>query len=75
VSIFGTVGPDNSLYTVSLDSQQAIQYNATAYLTFYEVMLYHADNLGPGQHQLTLTNLPETNGQTLNIDYALLTSR
>jgi hypothetical protein len=74
VSIFGTVGPDNSLYTVSLDSQQAIQYNATAYLTFYEVMLYHADNLGPGQHQLTLTNLPETNGQTLNIDYALLTS-
>ncbi|KAG1866695.1 hypothetical protein F4604DRAFT_1682768 [Suillus subluteus] len=49
-------------------------YNATAYLTFYEVMLYHADNLGAGQHQLTLVNLPETNGQTLNIDYALLTS-
>lgn len=74
VSIFGTVGPSNGLYTVSLDSQQATQYNATMYLTFYEVMLYHADNLGAGQHQLTLTNLPETNGQTLNIDYALLTS-
>ncbi|KAG2079074.1 hypothetical protein BDR04DRAFT_997386 [Suillus decipiens] len=75
VSVFGTVGPGNGLYTVSLDSQQAIQYNATTYLTFYEVMLYHADNLGPGQHQLTLINLPETDGQTLNIDYALLTSR
>lgn len=74
VSIFGTTGPSNGLYTVSLDSQQAAQYNATTYLTFYEVMLYHADNLGPGQHQLTITNLPETNGQTLNIDYALLTS-
>ncbi|KAG1773462.1 hypothetical protein EDD22DRAFT_857776 [Suillus occidentalis] len=76
VSIFGTVGPNNGLYTVSLDSQQATQYNATTYssLTFYEVMLYHADNLGSGQHQLTITNLPETNGQTLNIDYALLTS-
>lgn len=74
VSVFGTVGPGNGLYTVSLDSQQAIQYNATTYLTFYEVMLYHADNLGPGQHQLTLINLPETDGQTLNIDYALLTS-
>jgi len=74
VSIFGTVGPNNGLYTVSLDSQQATQYNATTYLTFYEVMLYHADNLGPGQHQLTLTNLPEIIGQTLNIDYAILTS-
>ncbi|KIK36739.1 hypothetical protein CY34DRAFT_811028 [Suillus luteus UH-Slu-Lm8-n1] len=76
VSIFGTVGPNNGLYTVSLDSQQATQYNATTYssLTFYEVMLYHADNLGSGQHQLTITNLPEANGQTLNIDYALLTS-
>ncbi|KAG2032465.1 hypothetical protein BDR03DRAFT_873930 [Suillus americanus] len=74
VSVFGTVGPGNGLYTVSLDSQQATQYNATAYLTFYEVVLYHADNLGAGQHQLTFVNLPETNGQTLNIDYALLTS-
>ncbi|KAG1861612.1 hypothetical protein DFJ58DRAFT_872394 [Suillus subalutaceus] len=74
VSIFGTVGPGSGLYSVSLDSQQATQYNATAYLTFYEVMLYHADNLGAGQHQLTLANLPETIGQTLNIDYALLTS-
>lgn len=74
VSIFGTVGPGNGLYTVSLDSQQPTQYNATAYLTFYEVMLYHADNLGSGQHKVTLVNLPETNGQTLNIDYALLTS-
>lgn len=38
-------------------------------------MLYHADNLGSGQHKVTLVNLPETNVQTLNIDYALLTSR
>ncbi|KAG1742918.1 hypothetical protein EDB19DRAFT_1907403 [Suillus lakei] len=74
VSIFGTVGPGNGLYTVSLDSGQVTQYNATTYLTFYEVMLYHADNLGSGQHQLTLINLPQTNGQTLDIDYALLTS-
>ncbi|KAG2132465.1 uncharacterized protein EDB93DRAFT_1176770 [Suillus bovinus] len=74
VSIFGTVGPGNGLYSATLDSQKTIQYNATTYLTFYEVMLYHADNLGPGQHQLTLVNLPETIGQTLNIDYALLTS-
>ncbi|KAG1735097.1 uncharacterized protein EDB91DRAFT_1056403 [Suillus paluster] len=72
--ILGTVGPGNGLYSVSLDSGQATQYNATAYDTFYEVVLYHADNLGPGQHQVTLTNLPEANEQTLNIDYALLTS-
>ncbi|KAG2361343.1 hypothetical protein BDR07DRAFT_1287489 [Suillus spraguei] len=75
VSVFGTVGPSNGLYSVSLDSQPAYQYNASTYLTFYEVMLYHADNLGPGQHQLTLMNLPDTNGQSLNIDYAQLISR
>ncbi|OJA07835.1 hypothetical protein AZE42_06353 [Rhizopogon vesiculosus] len=72
VSIFGSVGPNNGPYSVSLDSGQANTFNATAYLTFYEVMLYHADNLGPGQHQLTLTNLPDSNGQTLDIDYAVL---
>ncbi|KAG0701367.1 hypothetical protein DFH29DRAFT_990137 [Suillus ampliporus] len=58
VSIFGTVGPNNGPYSVSLDSGQATQYNATTYMTLYEVVLYHTDNLGPGQHQLTLTNLP-----------------
>ncbi|OAX44144.1 hypothetical protein K503DRAFT_730129 [Rhizopogon vinicolor AM-OR11-026] len=72
VSIFGSVGPNNGPYSVSLDSGQANTFNATTYLTFYEVMLYHADNLGPGQHQLTLTNLPDSNGQTLDIDYAVL---
>ncbi|KAG2150829.1 hypothetical protein DEU56DRAFT_908470 [Suillus clintonianus] len=66
--------PSNGFYSVSLDSGQATQYNATAYVPCYEVMLYHADNLGSGQHQLTLVNLPQTSGQTLNIDYAVLTS-
>ncbi|KAH7927505.1 hypothetical protein BV22DRAFT_1127314 [Leucogyrophana mollusca] len=49
--------------------------NYDAYVTFtFTVMLYHADNLGSGQHQVVLTNLPNVAGQYLNIDYATLTT-
>ena len=40
-------------------------------------MIYHADNLGPGSHQLVLTNLPDASEQIpqfLGIDYAQLWS-
>ncbi|KAG0703240.1 hypothetical protein DFH29DRAFT_874637 [Suillus ampliporus] len=68
--------PNNGLYSVSLDSGHATQYNVNIYGAFYEVVSYHADNLGSGRHQLTLTNLPGANEltQELDIDYALLTS-
>ncbi|KAG6380442.1 hypothetical protein JVT61DRAFT_8581 [Boletus reticuloceps] len=50
-----------------------VQYNAsTIYPTNYGLMIYHADNLGPGSHQLVLTNLPATSGQSICIDYAQL---
>ena len=45
---------------------------ANAYPTNYGVTIYHANNLGPGMHQLALTNLPNTNASYLTIDYAQL---
>ncbi|KAF8552501.1 hypothetical protein OG21DRAFT_1415960 [Imleria badia] len=73
VSLFGTSGPSNGPYSAQLDSGQTVQYNAsTIYPTNYGVMIYYADNLGPGSHKLVLTNLPATSGQSLSIDYAQL---
>ncbi|KAG9316489.1 hypothetical protein JVU11DRAFT_2528 [Chiua virens] len=73
ISLYGTSGPDNGPYSAQLDSGNAITYNASnVYPTNYAVMLYHADNLGSGSHQLVLTNLPASPAQSLSIDYAEL---
>ncbi|KAI9572036.1 hypothetical protein HD554DRAFT_2066467 [Boletus coccyginus] len=73
VSLYGTSGLSNGPYLAQLDGGQTIQYNASnAYPTNYGVMIYHADNLGSGTHQLLLTNLPGVTGQSLTIDYAQL---
>ncbi|KAG8213814.1 hypothetical protein J3R82DRAFT_10529 [Butyriboletus roseoflavus] len=56
-----------------MDSGQSVTYNASnAYPTNYGVVIYHADNLGSGSHQLVLTNLPGSSGQSLSVDYAQL---
>ena len=73
INLFGTSGPSNGPYSAQLDGGQTVQYNASSvYPTNYGTMVYHANNLGPGSHQLVLTNLPAANGQSLNIDYAQL---
>ena len=73
ISLFGTSGPSNGPYSAQLDGGQTVQYNASnAYPTNYGVIIYHADNLGAGSHQLILTNLPAASGQSLSIDYAQL---
>jgi hypothetical protein len=73
VTLFGTSGPSNGPYSVQLDGGPTVQYNASnAYPTNYGVTIYHADNLGPGTHQIVLTNLPDTSSQYVTIDYAQL---
>ncbi|KAL4068205.1 hypothetical protein J3A83DRAFT_4096765 [Scleroderma citrinum] len=74
VTLVGSMGPQNGPYSIKLDGGQASIYNATAYVSLYGVTLYYADNLGGGQHQLVITNLPATNGEALGIDYALVSS-
>jgi len=68
------MGPQHGPYSVKLDSGQASTYNANAFVPLYGVTLYYADNLGDGQHQLVITNLPATIEQELGIDYALVSS-
>ncbi|KAI5988703.1 hypothetical protein EDD15DRAFT_2520205 [Pisolithus albus] len=74
VTLFGAIGTSNGLYSVQLDGGNATQYNGTAFLPFYGVTLFHADNLGSGQHQVTLTNTASVTGQRLSIDYAIVST-
>ncbi|KAI6038833.1 hypothetical protein EDC04DRAFT_2689004 [Pisolithus marmoratus] len=74
VTLFGKIGTSNGSYTIQLDGGQANTYNALVNLPYYGVTLFHADNLGSGQHILTVTNTPNASGQGLGIDYALVSN-
>ncbi|KIM58538.1 hypothetical protein SCLCIDRAFT_128034 [Scleroderma citrinum Foug A] len=74
VTLAGSVGTQHGSYSVQLDGGQAVTYNGTAFLPFYGVTLFHADSLVPGNHELIITNLPNTDGSVLSIDYALVSS-
>ncbi|EIW85596.1 hypothetical protein CONPUDRAFT_49001 [Coniophora puteana RWD-64-598 SS2] len=70
ISLYGTIGSDTGQYSVQLDSQPAMNFSSNKAMRYTQMMLFHADNLGPGEHQLKLTNLPQSATQLLNIDYA-----
>ncbi|KAG6331382.1 hypothetical protein ID866_7705 [Astraeus odoratus] len=72
VTLFGATGPQNGQYSVQLDGGQVTTYNGTTFRSYYGVTLFHADNLGSGQHQMVITNLPTTSGEQLAIDYAMV---
>lgn len=72
VKIYGSVGPHNAPYQVELDGGSPVSYNATKQTAYEQVLLYYADNLGPGQHNVQMTNTPSLSGQSLNINYALI---
>ncbi|KAF4590614.1 hypothetical protein EYR40_009209 [Pleurotus pulmonarius] len=74
ISIYGTVGPRNAPYMVQLDDKSLLFYNATR--TFYtpQTLLFFADNLGSGNHTLTLSSVQGLSpGMVLEIDYAEVT--
>lgn len=72
VQIFGTVGPQVSPYSVQLDNGSTTTYNATKYAGYEQVLIYYADNLGSGSHNVKITNAPALSGESLNINYALV---
>lgn len=49
-------------YSVSLDSGSISNYNARHDDVNSEVVVFYADNLGPGTHQVTFINNPSNEG-------------
>lgn len=70
VSLYGTIGPQNSDYTARLDDWPAKTVFANRLTWAPQVLLFHADNLGPGNHTLTIIN--QDDDKLLDIDYALV---
>ncbi|THU91550.1 hypothetical protein K435DRAFT_673826, partial [Dendrothele bispora CBS 962.96] len=57
ITLFGSIGPtQSSSYSVSLDGGPAIWFNASMSWWSCDEVLYHASNLGQGQHRLVVTN-------------------
>jgi len=61
--------PQNSQYQVILDDKNVGTFDANRQLFRTQVVLYHADNLGPGNHTLTFINAGQS-ASLLEIDYA-----
>ncbi|KAL1720434.1 hypothetical protein EV715DRAFT_289397 [Schizophyllum commune] len=71
IDLFGGVGPQRGPYTVQLDGGEEQTFNATNDNVGVQIMLYHADNLGGGEHSLRVANAPANTGDGLVVDYAV----
>jgi hypothetical protein len=74
ITVYGSVGPQNSAYTAQMDQGSPVSFNASRSAFFDQQVIYYADNLGPGNHVLQLTNEPTSNGGGLAINFAVVTS-
>ncbi|KAJ7120175.1 hypothetical protein C8R44DRAFT_541939, partial [Mycena epipterygia] len=70
VAIFGAVGPSLGPYDIKIDGQSMGTFNATKQNYAAQIQLYHADDLGAGNHTLEIVNQPTSTGQGLAIDFA-----
>ncbi|KAJ7468225.1 hypothetical protein B0H11DRAFT_2305774 [Mycena galericulata] len=72
VSVYGAVGPTLGPYSIKMDGQSMGTFNATRQNYGAQIPLWHADNLGAGDHTLELINQPTSTGQGLAVDFALV---
>ena len=71
MEIYGTVGPDEGVYTVQVDDGNSVTLNGTKSQPISSTLLYQDNSLIPGKHTVKISNSPFT-GQTLRIDYAVI---
>lgn len=73
--MYGETSQLMGMYSVSLDSSSLVVHTARHDEVTKEVMIFYADNLGPGQHQLEFINNPSgsTIASTLVIEKAVIT--
>ncbi|KAJ7594582.1 hypothetical protein C8J56DRAFT_441919 [Mycena floridula] len=70
ISLYGPVGPKSSGFSVQVDGGPVSDFTANKANFVPQVMLYHADNLGPGSHKLRVLYTPQNTGDVLAIDFA-----
>ncbi|PFH53739.1 hypothetical protein AMATHDRAFT_54218 [Amanita thiersii Skay4041] len=67
ISLYGQVTPNGAPYTIELDNNPPTNYNASR-VESYQMLLYHANNLGGGNHTLTFRCTP-SGSQLCALDY------
>jgi len=66
VGLYGSVSQNQASYTINVDGTQSF-YNSSVSTIHDQTLLYFASNLGPGPHQVTMTN--GATGQYLDLDF------
>ncbi|KAF9462288.1 hypothetical protein BDZ94DRAFT_1298624 [Collybia nuda] len=69
VSLYGPVGSNGSSYTAQLDNGNTKAFSSQMEFFTPQTLLYHADSLGPGTHNLTIT-YKGPGEKSFAIDYA-----
>ena len=72
VSLYGAIGPSAGPYLVSIDGKPALRYNASKPTYRTQIPLFEANNLGLGKHSVKLMNAPDSFGNSLSLDYAVV---
>ncbi|KAK0455441.1 uncharacterized protein EV420DRAFT_1272379 [Desarmillaria tabescens] len=70
VSLYGPVGPNYAAFSAQLDDGPLVTSTAIRANFVPQVLLYHADGLGSGQHALKVTMQPSDDAQELAVDFA-----
>ncbi|KAK0242025.1 hypothetical protein EDD85DRAFT_426085 [Armillaria nabsnona] len=70
VSLYGPVGPGYAAFSAQLDGGPSVNSTAIRKSFVPQVLLYHADGLGPGQHLLKMMMQPSDDAQELAVDFA-----
>ncbi|KAL4261549.1 Transmembrane protein [Pleurotus pulmonarius] len=70
VQLFGPIGPLGAPYTVQIDGGPVRSLTSARDFYIPQMMLFHADNLGDGNHVLRLEYHGSSTNQTFAIDYA-----
>ncbi|KAK0225668.1 hypothetical protein IW262DRAFT_702766 [Armillaria fumosa] len=69
-SLYGSVGPGYAAFSAQLDGGPFVNSTAVRKSFVPQVLLYHADGLGSGQHVLKMMMQPSDDDQELAVDFA-----
>jgi hypothetical protein len=70
VSLYGAISTQGAPYTIQLDGGPVQSFTTTYDRFVPQSLLYHATNLGEGDHILHIGYQPSSTGQVLAVDYA-----
>lgn len=70
IALYGAVDPSHGSYSASIDGAQSLTLSGNYNVTAYQQLLYYAEDLGAGTHNLIVQNQPTSSSRDfLSVDY------